>query len=199
MIQIKKVILIALVALTCSIVFFSQKCYSGDVNSYTLKTGISIVEQVPGNFYGTWRVIAKLDETTNSQKFKPTSVDLWNLSREGDVINLSNPFTGANASITVSYVGDNVIKFTKIGDYEGYRLTDTVEIKLNGSKFSGINRLSLETLSDVDGHVVKTDKATYNLQGERISADVNTSMVRQTLLCRTVDNPRQRISGESIR
>jgi hypothetical protein len=71
----------------------------------------------------------------------------------------------------VSYVGDNVIKFTKAGNYEGYRLTDTVEIKLGGNRFSGINKLTLETLSDVDGHVVKTDKATYNLQGERISGE----------------------------
>lgn len=162
-----------------------QKCYAYDVNSinkevlrvaqddktYTLKTGISIVEQVPGNFYGTWRVIAKLDETTNQQKFKPTSVDLWNLSREGDVINLSNPFTGANASITVNYVEDSVIKFTKVGNYDGYRLTDTVEMTLNGDKFSGVNKLALETLSDVDGHVMKTDTATYNLQGERISGE----------------------------
>jgi hypothetical protein len=171
LIQIKRVILIALMGLACSMAVFLQRCYADDVNSYTLKTGISMVEQVPGSFYGTWRVSAKLAETTNKQKFKPASVDLWNLSREGDVINLSNPFTGANASITVSYVGDNVIKFTKAGNYEGYRLTDTVELKLGGNRFSGINRLTLETLSDVDGHVVKTDKATYNLQGERISGE----------------------------
>jgi len=172
MIQIKKLILIALAALTCSMAGAVQKCYADDVNSYTLKTGISIVEQVPGSFYGIWRVSAKLAETTNTQKFKPTSVDLWNLSRQGNVINLSNPFTGANATITVNYVEGNGIKFTKVGNYdEGYRLTDTVEIKLNGDTFSGVNKLALETLSDVDGHVVKTDTATYNLQGERISGE----------------------------
>lgn len=120
----RKIIISALLITFCSVFISVQKSYSDEVNTasvnqeYTLKAGVSVVEQVPNSFYGNWRVSATLEDTTSPQKFKPQSVDMWNLSREGDVINLCNPFTGASASITVSYVDNNIIKFSKTGDYE---------------------------------------------------------------------------------
>ncbi len=139
-----------------------------DENS-VLQGGISVIEQVPESFYGNWRVSAKLGETSSPATFKPTSIDIWNLSREGDVINLCNPFTGASASITVSYVDNNIIKFTKVGNYDNKKLTDTVELKLEGDTFTGINKLTLETISDVDNTVLKEENAVYILKGEKIS------------------------------
>ncbi|MDR1167930.1 MAG: hypothetical protein LBK53_03435 [Heliobacteriaceae bacterium] len=146
-----------------------SQCYADGMNSetYILKTGISIVDQVPDSFYGMWRVTARLADTSSPQTFKPTSVDLWNLSRAGDVINLSNPFTGASASITVSSVNNNIIRFSKTGNYDNKRLTDTVEIKLDGERFTGVNGFTLETLSG--GVVIKKETAVYHLKGERIS------------------------------
>jgi len=175
MIKIPKLILIAFMTFMCSMAVFANQSYDVEVNglktdnNYTFKTGISIIEQVPNSFYGNWRVTAKLSETSSPQKFKQNSVDLWNLSRENNVINLSNPFSGASASITVSYVDNNIIKFSKTGDYDNMRLTDTVELKLNGDKFSGVNRLILETISDINNSVIKKETATYTLQGEKIS------------------------------
>jgi hypothetical protein len=150
-------------------VVFGNAGYADEVNSetYTLKTGISVIEQLPSSFFGMWRVAAKLSDTSSPQNFKPVSVDLWNLSRVGNVINLRNPFTGASASISVNYANGSVVRFTKIGDYDNKRLTDTVEIKLSGDSFTGFNRLSLETLSD--GKAVRTQTAVYTLKGERIS------------------------------
>ncbi|MCI5888423.1 MAG: hypothetical protein MRZ62_02765, partial [Brachyspira sp.] len=69
-----------------------------------LKAGVSLVREVPPALMGTWRVAAALKSTDSPTNFKKTSVDIWNLSRNNDVINLSNPFTGATASINVSYV-----------------------------------------------------------------------------------------------
>jgi len=175
MIKIIKIKLLTIMMFICSIAVFANQSYDVEMNglktndTYTLKTGISIVEQVPNSFYGSWRVTAKLSETSSPQKFKQNSVDLWNLSRENNVINLSNPFTGASASITVSYVDNNVIKFSKTGDYDNMRLTDTVELKLNGDTFSGVNRLTLETISDINNSVIKKETALYALQGEKIS------------------------------
>lgn len=151
--------------------------FSGDVNSqaadtegnYTLKTGVSLIEQVPNTFYGSWRVVSKIIETNSPQKFRQGTIDLWNLSREGDVINLNNPFTGAAASLTVNHVSKNSIKFTRVGNYDNQRLTDIVELKLNGDTFTGTNILYLETISDINGEVMKSLGARYTLKGQKIS------------------------------
>ena len=134
-----------------------------------LKAGIS-VESVPETFYGNWRVLAKIDKQSGNINFKPQTVDFWNLSRSGDVINLNNPFTGANASVKLDYVEGNLIRFTKTGEYDGNKiLTDTVDLKLSGDTFTGINYLTLETFSIYDKKLIKKDTALYILRGEKVS------------------------------
>ena len=140
------------------------------VNAEVLQTGISKIEAVPNTFYGSWRVLAKIDKQTGNIYFKPQAVDFWNLSRMGDVINLNNPFTGANASVKLDYVEGDLIRFTKTGKYDSNKvLTDTVDLKLNGDTFTGVNYLTLETFSNVDNSLIKKDTAVYILRGEKIS------------------------------
>lgn len=146
---------------------FSVSSVFAAEQTYTLKTGISI-DKVPKEFYGTWRVTSKVLTSTGDGIFKGSCVDLWNLSRLGNVITLDNPFSGAHASISVDEVSNRLIRFSKIGDFDGNKLTDTVEITLGKESFTGINYLKLDTISS-DGHVIKTDKATYKLVGEKIS------------------------------
>lgn len=136
--------------------------------TYTLKAGISI-DKVPKDLYGTWRVSSKLLTTSNSELYKKNSVDLWNLSRTDNVITLSNPFSGAKASITVSEVSGNSIRFSKIGNFDNNKLTDTVKLELGKESFTGVNYLKLDTISDIDGSVLKSESATYALTGEKIS------------------------------
>lgn len=136
--------------------------------TYTIKAGISL-DKIPKEFYGTWRVTSRLDSSNSDAIFKEKSIDLWNLSRVGDVITLDNPFSGAKASITVDEVSNRVIKFKKIGDYDNKKLTDTVELTLGKETFTGTNRLKLDTISDLDGHVMKSEIAVYKLTGEKIS------------------------------
>jgi hypothetical protein len=138
------------------------------VQAETIKTGISL-DNVPTAFYGSWRVIAKVDKQSGSVNFRPQAIDIWNLSRVGDVINLNNPFTGASASVKLDYVDGNIIRFTKTGEYDNKQLTDTVDLKLNGDTFTGINSLKLETFSNYDGSLIQTDSAIYVLRGEKIS------------------------------
>ena len=163
--KILKLFILPLFVIILSVNFGNCDGYNGEV----LKAGISLQEQLPNSFYGTWRVKSVLTETNSPANFRKENTDIWNLSKSGSVINLSNPFTGASASITLSYVGDDAIRFTKKGNYDGKILTDTVEIKLTGDKFSGTNTLVLETLSDVDNSVIKTAKAVYSLKGEKIA------------------------------
>ncbi len=166
-------IILALILLLSSVIFIQPVSYAGimdrDLICYTLKTGISMEERVPNGFMGTWRVSSKLIDNGGSPIFKQTGIDLWNLSRTGSVINLTNPFTGASASIRVNYVDGSTIRFTKQGDYDNKILTDTVEINLDGDRFTGENTIKLETLSDVNKSVIKTETARYSLVGEKIS------------------------------
>ena len=74
----------------------------------TLKAGISLVENVPKGLFGTWRVVAVLENTDSPEVFRNKSADLWNLSRNNNVMNLSNPFTGASADLAVEFVKDSL-------------------------------------------------------------------------------------------
>ncbi len=136
----------------------------------TLSAGVS-VNEVPKAFFGCWRVVAKLDDTNSYKTFKPQSVDMWNLSRVGDKIALDNPFTGANAEISLKAVEGNLIVFSKRAPYDNKVLTDTVSIRLEDGKFSGINTLTLESYSLVDNHLMKTESARYIIKGEKISGE----------------------------
>ena len=135
-----------------------------------LSTGVSINE-IPKAFFGSWRVTAKLVDTNSYGTFKPQSADLWNLSRVGDKITLSNPFSGANAEISVKTVEGNLVVFSKRAPYDNKVLTDTVTIRLSGNSFSGINYLTLESYSLVDNHLMKTEHAKYTIKGEKFSGE----------------------------
>lgn len=136
-----------------------------------LTAGISMVEQVPVELIGTWRVVSKLSETDAPANFKKMGVDIWNLYKTGDVINLCNPISGASASVNIELVKGNTIRFTKEGTYDSQKLIDTVEITLNGNKFSGVNNLKLQNLSSVDNSLMSEKTATYTLQGDKISGE----------------------------
>lgn len=135
-----------------------------------LSTGIAI-NDIPKAFFGSWRVVAKLADTNSYGTFKPVSTDMWNLSRVGDKITLSNPFSGANAEISVKAVEGNLVVFSKKAPYDNKILIDTVTIRLTGNTFSGINDLTLESYSLVDNHLMKTEHAKYTIKGEKISGE----------------------------
>lgn len=153
--------IIFLIALTAQITFAQE--------SYTLKTGISIIDRIPDMLYGTWRISSTRIITNSNATFKTSTVDLWNLSRTQNVLTLENPFTGAKASVEINEVNGKLIKFKKIGDFDGKKLTDVVELKLGTDRFEGTNTLTLETISEQDKTVIKTENATYKLVGEKIA------------------------------
>lgn len=137
---------------------------------YKLTAGIS-VNDVPKALFGSWRVVAKLEDTNSYGTFKPQSIDFWNLSRVGDKITLSNPFTGANAEVSLRTVEGNLVVFSKKAPYDNKILTDTITLRLSDNNFSGINTLSLESYSLVDKHLMKTETARYVIKGEKISGE----------------------------
>ena len=137
---------------------------------FTLKAGVS-VNDIPKAFFGSWRVIAKLEDSNSYGTFKPQSIDFWTLSRVGDKVTLSNPFTGANAEVSLKTVEGNLIVFSKKAPYDNKMMTDTITLRLSDNNFSGINTLSLESYSLVDNHLMKTETARYVIKGEKISGE----------------------------
>lgn len=160
----KKIFVTFLFLIIC---FFNKTYADGE---YTFSAGVSI-NDVPKTLYGTWRVVAKLEDSNSYGTFKPQSADVWTLSRVGDVVKLNNPFTGANAEIQLKAVEGNLVIFTKKAPYDNKMLTDTVSIRIDKNNFKGINTLSLESFSLVDGHLLKTETARYLITGEKIAGE----------------------------
>jgi len=163
---------ISILITLCLWLFLGVLCNNGKAfadETYTIKAGVSMVSKVPNSFYGTWRVSSVRVSTNSEETFKDKTVDLWNLSRSGNVITLENPFSGARSSIVVDEVSGKLIKFKKNGIYDGKKATDIVQLQLGGDSFSGTNILILNTISETDQHVVKSERATYRLTGEKIS------------------------------
>lgn len=123
------------------------------------------ISMVPNTFYGTWRVVSNRT-STNSEIFKEKSLDVWNLSRTGDVITLYNLFNGAKAQITVSEADTRHVVFTKNSKQKDKELIDRVEISIEGDRFEGIDKIMIKTY--VNGKIEKTETAKYHITGEKI-------------------------------
>lgn len=137
------------------------------VNSQTVLHGG--IEKVPNEFFGAWRVVSHLKSTDSPVTFREKNVDIWNLSSSNNVITLSNPFSGAQAQISVHEARGNYVEFSKTGKYDNKILTDKVRLEIKNNSFFGTDELNLKTISNIDNKVIKDEHATYTLKGERIS------------------------------
>ncbi|MBP3847908.1 hypothetical protein J6I39_09195 [bacterium] len=142
---------------------------SGNAQQPTMLTGS--VSMVPKSFYGTWRVTSQRVEQ-NADIFKEKSLDIWNLSRTGDVITLYNMFNGAKAEINVENSDDSHVIFTKYGKNNKKKLTDRADIYIDGDTFSGYDYIKIDTY--VNGKIVKTQSAKYKIKGEKIGGGITT-------------------------
>ena len=101
----KIIILFLIIFLTGSITVSAQE-------GYVLKAKISMINAVPKQFFGTWSVQSVQVSTDSPKTFSKSSLDLWNLRRSGNVIELRNPVTAAVAEIYLDDVNENEIVFT---------------------------------------------------------------------------------------
>lgn len=135
----------------------------------TMLTGS--VTMVPKSFYGTWRVTSERIEN-NSDIFKEKSLDIWNLSRTGNVITLYNMFNGAKAEINVENSTQRHVIFTKNGNYGKKKLEDKADIHIDGDYFEGYDYIKVHTY--INGKIIKTESAKYKIKGEKIGGGIVT-------------------------
>ena len=152
------------------LILFSFFCFSVNfVQAETLKAGIELDNYVPETFFGTWRVAAKLVKTDSHKLFKDSTIDLWNISKSGDVITLENPVTNATASITVTKANNSSVTFEKVSGNDVKKMHDKVELNIRKDSFDGVNYITLKTYSADGKTVEKVETAKYSLYGEKIS------------------------------
>lgn len=133
----------------------------------TISGGISTSDSVPVGFFGTWKVVAVRTVTTNKNMFAQSSVEIWNLSKLNDVITLTNPISGATASVTVKNATSDTFIFQRITGDKEETVTETAQLILNGTNFTGSDTMVVRTRKK--GMPEKTENAKYSLKAYKIS------------------------------
>lgn len=135
----------------------------------TITGGISASNTVPVGFFGNWKVMAVRMQTTNQNMFAPYSVEIWNLSKSGDVITLTNPVSMASASITVKDTTSDTFTFQRVTGDKEETVTETAKLTLCGDNFTGLDTMVVRTYKN--GMLVKTENVAYKLKATKISGD----------------------------
>ncbi|MBS4759144.1 MAG: hypothetical protein KHX03_00410 [Clostridium sp.] len=160
----KKIILIILL-----IILFWIPAKEVNAEGMVLKAGVSLSDQVPKGFFGSWKITSVMTYSNNPKIFNETTVDYWNLSKIGDVITLSNPVSGAEASVTVEDVKGNQIKFTHVTKGRNGKMTETPTLTLNGENFYGTDKIVVEKYKY--GELISSDTVVYKIKAEKLSGN----------------------------
>ena len=152
------------------IVTFIMQSGVGTVANTVLQGGVSKVEEVPDDFYGTWVVTAREISNPDHDLYASTSIDVWTLCRYGDIIVLSNPVSGASATITIDDVQGKTISFSRTStsneDGEIGHETPTLTIKEN--TFDGMDKIVIKKYRN--NQLFREDTITYGLKGKKVAS-----------------------------
>lgn len=146
------------------------------VYAETIRGGTTY-DVIPKGFFGTWRVISKMQTSNNPSIFNKFSVDIWNLSGAGNVLVLENAVTGARSSIQVQPTGNSfdgkTLKFQRVkeeisGKYK-HIWRETPEFVLNGNIFKGHDTYIVEKYEN--NKLISKDVVKYVVIGQKISGE----------------------------
>ena len=154
-------IIISLLSLVCMCVL---PCFS-----QVIQGNISMSDRVPTEFFGDWRVVSICTKSTNKEYFDSKSMDIWTITRRGDVITLANPLSGARADVTVNDVKGKTVKFEKRTSFPDEESLETPILTIQGDNFTGVDKISIKTFKD--GKLIKEDYVEYQVRGTKLSGD----------------------------
>lgn len=80
-------------------------------NREPIKLSVTESYVLPPEMYGQWSVVATLVKTNLPGRYQQRVYDIWQLQEAGNQVSLSNPNTGAYATITVDQVQGNTATF----------------------------------------------------------------------------------------
>ena len=142
----------------------------------TLKGGASY-DVIPKGFFGIWHVTSKMESSNNPEMFNKLSVDIWNLSGQGNVLILENSMTGAKSWIQVDNdlkkLDGKTLKFNrrkeeKAGKYT-YVQIESPEFVLDGNIFRGFDTYIIEKYEN--NKLISKDIVKYIVIGQKISGE----------------------------
>ncbi len=129
-------------------------------------------KDLPAEFFGSWMVKSQIIQTNRPNAFRARSEDIWTLTKNGDIVTLSNPKTGAIASITVKEVNGNKATFTRRKKTATKIEVEQPQLTINGDSFYGTDTLVFQELQNgvpVSTNIVKYQIKGYKLTGTRLS------------------------------
>lgn len=123
---------------------------------------------LPPQMYGHWSVTGTLTETNADWFFNPVVHDIWILDRENDQVTISNPVTGATASVNVDKVDGNTATFHRMVVSKTNKVFfEMPTITVDGDRMTGTTINKYQHLND--GRIDKSYYARYRLEAHRIS------------------------------
>ncbi len=145
----------------------SADCVLANSGQTVIQGSVSLSDSVPSGFYGSWKVVSVRIKSTSNSDFGDFGVDVWNLSKLDDVITLSNPASGARASVSVSEVNGNTVKFRKVSRESNEESIETPILTLKGDNFHGIDRIVIRIFKN--GIFVREESVEYKINATKIS------------------------------
>ena len=133
---------------------------------------VSLVNSIPKGFFGTWKVVSVQVYSNNPFMFNSVSVDFWKLEKTNNNLTLTNPESGAAATVTLEDVKNNTIKFVRTADTPYEKVVETPEITLNGENFFGTDTIVIKSYQNgtlVNKNVVKFRLKGIKQSGARVS------------------------------
>ncbi|MDH4379407.1 MAG: hypothetical protein QE263_05840 [Vampirovibrionales bacterium] len=135
-----------------------------------MKIRVTESYQLPSEMYGQWSVTATLIKTSVPGPHTPVVNDVWNLVQAGDAVTLSNPNTGALATITVDQVRGNTATFNHKAVLRAGReyLVERPTLTVEGNRMHGTT--THQYVSMRNGQVVGMMSSLYAIEAEKLGA-----------------------------
>lgn len=124
---------------------------------------------LPPEMYGDWSVTATLLDANALGMFSPVVHEIWRLEEGSGAVTLSNPNTGASATVSVDKVEGNKASFHRVqyGEDMRQRVAESPTLVVMKNRLDGITVNQMDFLKN--GKVVRSYVGRYQIQAERIA------------------------------
>jgi hypothetical protein len=139
----------------------------GGYEQKPISVTVSKAQYLPPAMYGQWSVTGDMVESNSPEQFSPKLSDIWILEREGDQVVISNPATGASATISVDKVEGDTATFHRMGQEDRRQVLEEIPtITVRNDVMTGVmlNRV----LKIKNGVLVPVAYVKYQLAARRI-------------------------------
>ncbi len=150
-------------------IFLFQALPADAAGKMVLNGGVSEVDRLPKEIYGKWAIHSILVQAQNRDEFRESTSDMWVFSRTDDNITLTNPVTEASSTINIDEVVNKTARFSRESETSHKKEKETVQIKIDGERFSGIDTFVIEKYKN--GELISQNVVKYKLQGTKVSSN----------------------------